>query len=396
MNKLILVLQRMFSLLVVFLMLGATTITSGRIFGHPWSGTEIAAAEEPETSLQAPDALQKRDLSLLGASFEVRDSLSWFVKTKAGNPAGIVLSSEGVGADIEGFAGRTPVFVHIGLDGKIAKMAVGQNDETPAFLMEAAKGVFPKYYGVEASKALEVEVDAVTGATYSSTSLINNVKKVLSVYNASEVKIQQAPGIGWLKTIAVLLVFAFGLVVSFKFRGKKAVRLAVLALNVGVTGFWCGQFLSLSILRGWMLNGFNLITVLPTFVMLLIALLMPYLGRHNYFCTNVCPYGSLQELVWHIPVKKLKLKPAVIKWMTRVRTIVFICLMALLWLGWGSSILDYEPFGAFLVKAAAPAVMVLAGTFVVLAVFIPRPWCKTFCPVGEMLHLAETPMFKHK
>ena len=395
MNKIIQVLQRLFSLLVVFLMLGAAAVTSGSIFGHNLN-PQYDSDEQKTSSIIEPDALVKRKLEISDASFEVRDSSSWYATSMSGQPLGIVLSSESVGAEIEGFAGKTPVYILIGTDDRIVKMAMGQNDETPFFLIKAVKSIFPSWYGVKASEALDVELDAVTGATYSSNAIIGNMKKAISAYNNSDLKIGHAPAIGWVKTIAIFLMLAAGIVVSFKLRGKKWVRLVMLSLNVLVIGFWCGQFLSMSILKGWVTNGFNFINVLPTFVLLLVALLMPYFGHRNHFCMWVCPYGSLQELVWHIPLKKIKLKPSVLKWMGRVRTLVFITLMALLWLGWGSVLLDYEPFGAFLFEAAAPVVLILASFFVLLAIFIPRPWCKTFCPVGEILHLAETPLFEKK
>jgi polyferredoxin len=75
--------------------------------------------------------------------------------------------------------------------------------------------------------------------------------------------------------------------------------------------------------------------------------------------------------------------------MRRVRyTVLFLLLMAL-WLGVGTAVLDYEPFTAFLVSTALPGVLVLAGAFVLLGIFIPRPWCHLLCPVGTLLDLAE-------
>ena len=53
------------------------------------------------------------------------------------------------------------------------------------------------------------------------------------------------------------------------------------------------------------------------------------------------------------------------------------------------TVLEYEPFSAFMVVTAAPAVMILAGIFVVLGIFIPHPWCQCCCPVGAVLNLAE-------
>ena len=33
--------------------------------------------------------------------------------------------------------------------------------------------------------------------------------------------------------------------------------------------------------------------------------------------------------------------------------------------------------------------LLLAAAFVVLAVFVPAPWCHALCPMGELLNLAE-------
>ena len=50
----------------------------------------------------------------------------------------------------------------------------------------------------------------------------------------------------------------------------------------------------------------------------------------------------------------------------------------------------YPSAQAFLFTAATPAVLILAGAFVVTGLFVPRLWCHTFCPVGELFSLAET------
>ena len=72
-----------------------------------------------------------------------------------------------------------------------------------------------------------------------------------------------------------------------------------------------------------------------------------------------------------------------------MRHAVLALLIILLWAGVGMSVLEYEPFSAFIVVTAAPAVMILAGAFVVLGIIIPHPWCQCFCPVGAVLNLAE-------
>lgn len=76
--------------------------------------------------------------------------------------------------------------------------------------------------------------------------------------------------------------------------------------------------------------------------------------------------------------------------MGQARTFVLALLLLLLWTGFGAWLLDYEPFSAFIFTNASPAVLILAGAFVVTGLFVPRLWCHTFCPVGELLGLAET------
>ena len=67
------------------------------------------------------------------------------------------------------------------------------------------------------------------------------------------------------------LVLLLGVWAAWKGRGKRWVRLGVLLFNVGVLGFWCGQFLSLSLLHGWIANGTDPLAFLATLLMLGVA-----------------------------------------------------------------------------------------------------------------------------
>ena len=66
---------------------------------------------------------------------------------------------------------------------------------------------------------------------------------------------------------------------------------------------------------------------------------------------------------------------------------LWLVLLCLLWAGWGASWIDYEIFTAFIVNSASWAVIGTGIGFVLLSVFIPRPFCRFVCPTGSILKL---------
>ena len=381
-------LEHVFSLLVVFLLLASTTIWSGRLLGYDWLNSS-ESEQSVELAIAAPTEEEIGVLGLADKKLVPRDSMTCTVVSESEEKQGIVLSSSLFTEEFIGYAGTTPLFVYVDKEGKVQSVAPAANEETPGFFRRAAKGILDKWNGLSVEEALNLDVDVVSGATYTSKSLISNVRSVLSVYVAADMSKTYEPVIGWPRTIALFIVFAIGLMAATRFRGIKWLRLVVLILNTGVTGFWCGQFLSVSILRGLVQNGTDVVLYLPTIVMLLMALILPFFRKKNYYCLWMCPYGSLQELAWKLPVPKVKLGTKAYKRMGQLRMAILMALLATLWMGFGLSILEYEPFSAFIVSTAVPAVMILAAAFVVIGIFIPHPWCQCVCPVGALLNLAE-------
>lgn len=376
--------------MVVFLMLIGTVLWGGRLFGHEFAAGS-SAADAPAATVTVPTIAQLKAMNAAGLLLTPRDSASWNALTPAGEPAGVILSSEPFALEITGFGGPTPLYIYVDAGEKVRGVAVADNDETPSFLKAASEPLFVHWRGLPAEDVVAQRVDAVTGATYTSKSLIHNVKLTLNAYlKQTAAATDNAPAVGWVKAGAVVAVLLTGAIVAWRFRQTRWLRLMVLALNVGVTGFWAGQFLSLALLRQWVADGLSPLFYLPALVMLCMALIMPFLGRRRYFCTWVCPYGSLQQLAWQIPVPKLHLGDKALRLMRRCRTGVLLALLFSLWAGYGLFLLDYEPFSAFLVTVAPPVVVVLAAFFVVLGLFVPTPWCRALCPLGELLELAET------
>ena len=79
-----------------------------------------------------------------------------------------------------GFQSKTPVKIYI-KGNKITKIESLPNQETPAVFARAEE-IYKKFIGKTVDEAAAMNVDGVSGATYSSKALIQNVKGGLKYY----------------------------------------------------------------------------------------------------------------------------------------------------------------------------------------------------------------------
>ncbi|MFI3285411.1 MAG: 4Fe-4S binding protein [Rikenellaceae bacterium] len=60
-----------------------------------------------------------------------------------------------------------------------------------------------------------------------------------------------------------------------------------------------------------------------------------------------------------------------------------------MWLGVGFELMDYEIFSAFIISSASTAVLVMAALFLILSLFIQKPYCRFGCPTGALITMAQ-------
>ena len=94
----------------------------------------------------------------------------------------VLINTTTLCAQYEGYNGPTPVLITL-KEGKVAQVQTLPNQETPAYfeLLKEEK-LFERWNGLSASDAAELEVDIVSGATYSSDAIIHNVRSGLIFY----------------------------------------------------------------------------------------------------------------------------------------------------------------------------------------------------------------------
>ena len=93
-----------------------------------------------------------------------------------------IINTTTLADDIEGYAGPTPVKIYINKSQKIEKVEALKNLETPKYFA-LLKDLLNSWNGLAVKKAAQAEVDVVTGATYSSEAVIDNVRRGIKYYN---------------------------------------------------------------------------------------------------------------------------------------------------------------------------------------------------------------------
>ena len=361
---------RLLSLVVVMLVLSAAAILrDGRIFGHDLRLTHAAVA----SVAQGSDTLS------------VQPDGTFVVNTRV------------LAKDVQGYGGPVPLKIHIDKDGRLTAIEAEPNAESPSFF-DRAKELFSRWQGKTIDEAMAEDVDAVSGATFSSKAIIRNVQRGLAYAKqhgladggkgAQEENAEHTVATGWtLGSIVALIAVLLGAVVPL-FTNNRRLHLVQLVVNVVVLGLWTGTFVSYTLFLRLFAGGVSLSaigTLAAPLLMLIVALLYPLAGRSGHYCAHVCPFGSAQELAGKLSRRKLRITPRVLRVLTALRNLLWGVLMALLLTGTCTAWIDYELFTAFIYSSASVWVIVLAMLFLVLSVWVPRPYCRFVCPTGALM-----------
>lgn len=361
---------RLLSLVVVMLVLSAAAILrDGRIFGHDLRQTHAAVV----SVAQGSDTLS------------VQPDGTFVVNTRV------------LAKDVQGYGGPVPLKIHIDKDGRLTAIEAEPNAESPSFF-DHAKELFSRWQGKTIDEAMAEDVDAVSGATFSSKAIIRNVQRGLAYAKqhgladggkgAQEESAERTVATGWtLGSIVALIAVLLGAIVPL-FTNNRRLHLVQLVVNVVVLGLWTGTFVSYTLFLRLFAGGVSLSaigTLAAPLLMLIVALLYPLAGRSGHYCAHVCPFGSAQELAGKLSRRKLRITPRVLRVLTALRNLLWGVLMALLLTGTCSAWVDYELFTAFIYSSASVWVIVLAVLFLVLSVWVPRPYCRFVCPTGALM-----------
>ena len=166
-------------------------------------------------------------------------------------------------------------------------------------------------------------------------------------------------------------------------RSRRAIFI-LMVFSLLYFGFWRkGCICSIGAIQNITLSIFDPdyaipITAAAFFLLPLVFTL--FFGRT--FCAAVCPLGAIQDIVLLRPVSV----PGWLEGALRLFAYVYLG-VAVLFAATGSAfvICRYDPFISFFRLSGSLNMLILGACFLVVGVFIGRPYCRFFCPYGVIL-----------
>ena len=341
---------------------------------------------EPKTDDCRLDKEAAKQIFKTAETFEKTGSECVFnVSDASGKMLGRVLYAKPDETSVAGFGGNLRVVVGISPDGKIAGIELGENYESYGFIERVREtGFFEKWNGLSIEEAAKADVDTISGATMSTTAIKSMVALNLSKYSGMEIAANQQDSTAlWLK-IAVFVILAYSIFAFFFPQKTAKFRILHIVLLVLILGFIGGSALSFESFKNWIISG-NI--ALVPIVILASALLIPIIFGKNFYCNFVCPFGAFQELMGRIPLPKKSFPPKFMKGVSVFKVVLLIAIYVLMIFKVIEDFTVFEPFSAFKFEVASIPSLIIAAVFLIVSLFISRPWCRFFCPTGTLINM---------
>ena len=96
-----------------------------------------------------------------------------------------VVNTTTIAKDVEGYNGPVPLKIYIKKN-KIEKIELLKNQETPKYLVKVKNALLSAWDGLTVKEAKAKKVDGVTGATFTSEAIKENVQKGLDYYQKNK------------------------------------------------------------------------------------------------------------------------------------------------------------------------------------------------------------------
>ena len=149
-------------------------------------------------------------------------------------------------------------------------------------------------------------------------------------------------------------------------------------------GFGAGALLSQSQIWGWAQAGIpqNAVVLL---VLAVAAAVLPITIRRNVYCSQLCAHGAVQQLILRVVKPKGRVPVWIRPWLKVFPLSLLVLAILLTVFHMPISLVDLEPFDAYLPMVAGGVALSLFGVSVLASFKIPMAYCQYGCPTGLLL-----------
>jgi len=325
---------------------------------HAWPGAEYA--------------------SLPGGTFEVK---------REGRTIGYAATGTA-----SGYSGPLTLAVGASPEGRIRSLAILEYRDTPD-LMRGATKLLGSLLDTSPADGFDVgrDVDAVTGATFSSRGLALAAREAaLAVAERGAARSAGARvpvRFGVPEGVLVLLLAAGALGrhrPRLALRTRRLLRVGTLLAGLATIGFlwnrpWTISFPTRLLASDWP----SWTTHLYWYVLLAGTLLAFDRTGKNPYCPWVCPFGSAQDVIGLAGGARRRRVPSALLFTWVKRGLLWLAvLLGLLYRSPGAT--SYEVFAAFFRLSGTGFQLAILGLVLATAVFVRRPFCGWLCPVDAV------------
>lgn len=292
-----------------------------------------------------------------------------------------------------GWGGPFTIVTEVDHNAIVKHIEILKHCETPAYLLKLEnKHFFEQFTDQKSTSAfiLGAEIDAVCGATISSTGFTDAIRSGCHSISSKVFELDYElnskafkPGI---KEIIILLIFILTYIGSIC--KIKKMRFVTLILGMVFIGFMFNVPVSVSqfasIFLGYVPSP---VVNLTWWLMIAGALLLIIITRKNLYCAWICPFGAVQEFISGFSGFSLPLNSKIVKFSSFILYFFTFLALAMMFYFRNTSIGNYEPFAALFNFDGYGLIWLILPLALFSSFFWKRFYCRFFCPAGAALTL---------
>lgn len=353
-------------------------------------------------SLKFPDPLSLESLQAFFpqvASIRPSDGdvTVWLAFGSNGKEVGSAIRTVPATDNIIGYQGPTESVIVRDSEGKAVGVFVGESYDNQPYVdyVREDKYFREQFAGMSLDELANLDlqaagVEGVSGATMTSIAVAEGV--VVAAKQQIELREAQRTNDGILAglskhDVGTAMVVGLGMVIGMtSLRSNSLVRVGFQLVVVGYLGLTTGNLLSQAMTVGWAQHGVPWRSAGGLAILSIAALSLPIFSRRNLYCTHLCAHGAAQQLLKRRRVRQIKV-PRSLQTLLRLVPVLLLAWCIIVGMtSLGFSLVDIEPFDAYVFRIAGVATVTIAVAGLVASFFVPMAYCKYGCPTGALLN----------